>query len=101
MLTTRPIISGHRTYELAGHWNGDHHNGVPILVLTHDVPDEPPPGTSASSPTPSNAGECWVGMGAGILFGTSRARPPRRQSIASPASAFAANLSSSLTFQTS
>jgi dihydrofolate reductase len=45
MLASRALISGRRTYELAGHWGGDHHDGVPILVLTHDVPDEPPPGT--------------------------------------------------------
>jgi dihydrofolate reductase len=45
LLATRAIISGRRTYEHAGHWNGDHHGGVPILVLTHDVPGEPPPGT--------------------------------------------------------
>jgi dihydrofolate reductase len=45
MLATRALISGRRTYEHAGHWGGDHHDGVPIFVLTHDVPDEPPPGT--------------------------------------------------------
>ncbi|HEY6746918.1 MAG TPA: dihydrofolate reductase family protein [Mycobacteriales bacterium] len=45
MLTSRALISGRRTYEHAGHWNGDHHDGVPIFVLTHDVPAEPPPGT--------------------------------------------------------
>lgn len=45
LLTTRALIFGRRTYEHAGHWGGDHHHGVPILVLTHDVPDEPPPGT--------------------------------------------------------
>jgi dihydrofolate reductase len=44
-LATRALISGRRTYELAGRWGGDHHNGVPIFVLTHEVPDEPPPGT--------------------------------------------------------
>ena len=43
LLTTRALVSGRRTYEHAGHWNGDHHDGVPILVLTHDVPAEPPP----------------------------------------------------------
>jgi dihydrofolate reductase len=42
---TRAFISGRRTYELADHWQGDHHDGVPILVLTHDVPAEPPPGS--------------------------------------------------------
>ena len=45
MLATRALVSGRRTYEHAGHWGGDHHDGVPIFVLTHDVPDEPPPGT--------------------------------------------------------
>ena len=44
-LTSRALISGRRTYELAGHWNGDHHDGVPIFVLTHDVPAGPPPGS--------------------------------------------------------
>ena len=24
---------------------GDHHDGVPVFVLTHDVPDDPPPGS--------------------------------------------------------
>src|SRR5918993_1791568 len=42
---TRAVISGRRTYELAGHWGGDHHDGVPIFVLTHDVPADPPPGS--------------------------------------------------------
>jgi dihydrofolate reductase len=42
---TRAVISGRRTYEHAGHWQGDHHDGVPVFVLTHHVPDEPPPGS--------------------------------------------------------
>lgn len=44
-LATRALISGRRTYELADHWQGDHHGGVPVIVLTHDVPDGPPPGS--------------------------------------------------------
>jgi dihydrofolate reductase len=44
-LATRAVLAGRRTYELAGHWQGDHHDGVPILVLTHDVPDGTPPGS--------------------------------------------------------
>ncbi|TCN41978.1 dihydrofolate reductase [Kribbella orskensis] len=44
-LATRALISGRRTYEHANHWQGDHHDGVPIFVLTHDVPDGPPPGS--------------------------------------------------------
>jgi dihydrofolate reductase len=43
-MATRALISGRRTYEHAGHWQGDHHDGVPIFVLTHDVPPDPPPG---------------------------------------------------------
>ena len=44
-LATGALISGRRTFELAGRWQGDHHDGVPIFVLTHDVPDDPPPGS--------------------------------------------------------
>jgi len=39
------VVVGRRTFELAGGWGGDHHGGVPIFVLTHDVPDGPPPGS--------------------------------------------------------
>jgi len=41
-MSTGAIISGRRTFELAGRWNGDHHDGVPIMVLTHHP--EPPSG---------------------------------------------------------
>ncbi|GAA4778874.1 dihydrofolate reductase family protein [Actinomycetospora chlora] len=44
-MATRAVLAGRRTYELAGRWGGDHHDGVPIVVLTHDVPDDPPPGS--------------------------------------------------------
>jgi dihydrofolate reductase len=40
---TGAIISGRRTFELAGRWNGDHHDGVPILVLTHRPDEGEPP----------------------------------------------------------
>jgi dihydrofolate reductase len=42
---TRAVIAGRRTYEHAGRWGGDHHDGVPVFVLTHHVPDDPPPGS--------------------------------------------------------
>jgi len=45
MNATRAVISGRRTYEHADRWHGDHHDGVPVFVLTHDVPEEPPPGS--------------------------------------------------------
>jgi dihydrofolate reductase len=43
-LATGAVISGRRTFELAGRWQGDHHDGVPIHVLTHhvDAGDVPP-----------------------------------------------------------
>ena len=44
-MATRAVISGRRTYEHAGRWQGDHHDGVPVFVLTHDVPPDPPPGS--------------------------------------------------------
>ncbi|WP_206786140.1 dihydrofolate reductase family protein [Amycolatopsis sp. MtRt-6] len=46
-LATGALISGRRTFELAGRWGGDHHDGVPIHVLTHRVdPADPPPGSA-------------------------------------------------------
>src|SRR4051812_20222461 len=42
---TRAVIAGRRTYEHAGRWHGDHHDDVPVFVLTHHVPEEPPPGS--------------------------------------------------------
>jgi dihydrofolate reductase len=44
-MATRAVIAGRRTYEHADRWQGDHHDGVPVFILTHDVPDEPPPGS--------------------------------------------------------
>ena len=44
---TGAVISGRRTFELAKRWQGDHHDGVPIHVLTHTVdPDDVPPGSA-------------------------------------------------------
>jgi dihydrofolate reductase len=46
-LATGALISGRRTYELAGRWQGDHHDGVPIHVLTHHIdPADEPPGSA-------------------------------------------------------
>ena len=42
---TRAVICGRRTYEHADRWQGDHHDGVPVFVLTHSVPADPPPGS--------------------------------------------------------
>jgi len=46
-MATGAVISGRRTFELAGRWQGDHHDGVPIFVLTHHVEDgDVPPGSA-------------------------------------------------------
>jgi dihydrofolate reductase len=44
-MAARAVIAGRRTYEHADRWQGDHHDGVPVFILTHDVPDDPPPGS--------------------------------------------------------
>jgi dihydrofolate reductase len=36
------VIAGRRTGDFAGYWGGDHHNGVPIFVPTHQPPSENP-----------------------------------------------------------
>jgi dihydrofolate reductase len=38
------VVTGRRTFDHAGGWAGDHHDGVPVFVLTRSIPDEPPPG---------------------------------------------------------
>lgn len=44
-LGTGAVIAGRRTFDLAGGWGGDHHDGVPIFVPTHQAPPEPPKGS--------------------------------------------------------
>jgi dihydrofolate reductase len=43
-MATGAVITGRRTFDHAGGWAGDHHDGVPIFVLTHATPAEPAPG---------------------------------------------------------
>ena len=38
-MTTGAVVVGRRTFELAGGWGGDHHDGVPIFVLSRRQPD--------------------------------------------------------------
>jgi dihydrofolate reductase len=46
-MATGAVISGRRTFELAGRWQGDHHDGVPIFVLTHSIDEaDVPPGSA-------------------------------------------------------
>jgi dihydrofolate reductase len=44
MMATGAVIVGRRTFEFAGEWGGDHHDGVPIFVLSHAAPSTPAPG---------------------------------------------------------
>ncbi len=38
-LSTGAVVAGRGTFEPAGGWEGDHHDGVPIFVLTRRAPD--------------------------------------------------------------
>jgi dihydrofolate reductase len=40
LMATGAVVVGRRTFDLAGHWNGDHH-GVPIFVPTRGTPPAP------------------------------------------------------------
>ena len=41
------FIFGRRTYDITDGWGGRHPvNGLPVFVMTHEPPDEPPPGPS-------------------------------------------------------
>lgn len=46
VMATGAVITGRRTFEHAGGWAGDHHDGVPIFVLTHAAPADPAPGSA-------------------------------------------------------
>ncbi len=39
-MTTRAVVAGRGTFEPAGGWGGDHHDGVPIFILTRRDPAE-------------------------------------------------------------
>jgi dihydrofolate reductase len=40
LMATGAVVVGRRTFDLAGHWDGDHH-GVPIFVPTRGTPPAP------------------------------------------------------------
>jgi dihydrofolate reductase len=39
-LSTGAVVAGRGTFEPAGGWDGDHHDGVPIFILTRRDPGE-------------------------------------------------------------
>ena len=38
MMSTGAVVAGRLTFEPAGGWGGDHHNGVPIFIVARDEP---------------------------------------------------------------
>src|ERR1700730_15471887 len=38
MMSTGAVVAGRGTFEPAGGWGGDHHDGVPIFILTRQDP---------------------------------------------------------------
>jgi dihydrofolate reductase len=41
-MSTGAVVAGRGTFEPAGGWDGDHHDGVPIFILTRKEPDSAP-----------------------------------------------------------
>jgi dihydrofolate reductase len=41
-MSTGAVLTGRRTGDFAGYWGGDHHDGVPIFVPTHQAPEDNP-----------------------------------------------------------
>jgi dihydrofolate reductase len=42
LMKTGAVVTGRQTFDFAGQWGGDHHDGVPIFVVVQgDVPDTP------------------------------------------------------------
>jgi dihydrofolate reductase len=77
LMATGAVLTGRRTFEHAGGWEGDHHNGVAVFVLTRAAPPSPAPGharyvtdvASAVAQARAAAGESDV-----LLHGASAAR---------------------------
>ena len=40
MMSTGAVVAGRGTFEPAGGWGGDHHDGVPIFILTREEPGD-------------------------------------------------------------
>jgi dihydrofolate reductase len=41
-MSTGAVVAGHGTFEPAGGWGGDHHDGVPIFILSRRAPEDEP-----------------------------------------------------------
>ncbi|MCR6109226.1 dihydrofolate reductase [Bacillus sp. A301a_S52] len=47
--STGAILTGRRTYNVVGGWEGNHPAGVPVVILTHRPPIAPPEGNTPIS----------------------------------------------------
>ena len=68
-LATRAMVAGRRTWELAGGWGGDHHDGVPIHILSHDpAPADVAEGTTFHTDAAACAAAARESAGAGAVM---------------------------------
>lgn len=58
-MATGAVVAGRGTFEPAGGWGGDHHDGVPIFILTRD-PERHQPGAAPSVTFLSDVGEAMT-----------------------------------------
>ncbi len=49
-MATGAVVAGRGTFEPAGFWGGDHHDGVPIFILSRNEPGREL-GSGRSSPS--------------------------------------------------
>ena len=59
LMSTGAVIAGRPTFEPAGGWDGDHHNGVPIFILSHS----PAPSWTAAWPAVTYVRDLAVAVG--------------------------------------
>ena len=64
MMATGAVITGRRTFDYAGGWAGDHHDGVPVVRADPlRSPTNPRRGMRATSPTSSPVREAKAAAG--------------------------------------
>jgi dihydrofolate reductase len=67
LTSTGAVVAGRGTVEPAGHWDGDHHDGVPIFILSRDRHEAEearwPPVTYVGD----GAGTAQLALAAGVL----------------------------------
>jgi dihydrofolate reductase len=72
-MTTGAVVCGRGTFEPAGGWGGDHHDGVPIFILTRQSPESAPKQSEAKRAAGEKnvlvhgAGTAQLAIAAGVL----------------------------------